>query len=285
MSWRWPAALVGLFWLGLYGPVIGRLAVVWSGDPSWSHGPLVPAAAAAALWLRLAGLRAAPRHPDPRAGYPVLFAALALRLAGGLVDTVAAGNAGLFLQGLSLVLLLAGGVALLCGRGWLRLTAGPIGFLLFMVPLPAALVEAVSLPLRSWSTAIAASGLPRLGVPVLREGNVLVLPGAAVGVADACSGLHSLISLLAVAAALVLFGGDDEPGWLLPALLVSALPLAAVANALRIAALALGAAHGGVSGAVHTASGVALFAFGVTALAFEAWSLRGLWACRRRAAA
>ena len=95
-------------------------------------------------------------------------------------------------------MVLAGLVLLVLGREFLRVLMFPIVFLLFMVPLPAIVVNAVSFPLQLFAAKTATFCLFNFGIPVLREGNVIVLAGTTLEVAEACSGIRSLQALLAL---------------------------------------------------------------------------------------
>ena len=138
----------------------------------------------------------------------------------------------LFLSRLSLIPVLAGLVVLFLGWRFLRAVAFPWLFLLLMIPVPAILFNQITFPLQLLASRIASTLLPLAGVPVLREGNVIRLPEMALEVAEACSGIRSLMSLVTLA---VMYGYLLERRWLVRwVLALAAVPIAVAANSLRI---------------------------------------------------
>jgi exosortase len=155
----------------------------------------------------------------------VLALALALLLLGQL-------GAELFLARLSLVILLAGLVLLFLGSNFLRALLFPLAFLLLMIPIPAILFNQITFPLQIEASRVATFVLRLLGVPVLREGNVIILPVMSLEVAEACSGIRSLMSLTTLA---VIYGYLMERRiWLRVLLALASIPIAIVANSVRI---------------------------------------------------
>ena len=158
-------------------------------------------------------------------GLPVLLAGAAALLLGDL-------GAENFLMRSSLIVVLAGLALFHLGRDIFRLLVFPLLFLFFMVPLPATLLYAMAAPLQNLAARNAAWTLDGLGVPVLLDGNIIHLTRQSLGVAEACSGVRSLISVLSVAvgwAALTL------PGFWGRAVFVAAVvPITILANALRV---------------------------------------------------
>jgi exosortase len=215
-----------------YRDVLAGLAAQWAADGNWSHGFLVAPLAVWLGWRRRAALAATPPYPSV-AGLAVVAAGLGLLAVGRL-------GAELFLARLSLVVVVTGAVLALWGSGRLRVLALPLAFLLLAVPWPAIVFNQLALPLQLVASQAGEICL-RLGeVPVLREGNVLVLPGTTLEVAEACSGIRSLVSLTMLA----LVVGEitlDRPA-LRAVLAALTLPVAVGANAARVAATGL-AAH------------------------------------------
>ncbi|HVA65167.1 MAG TPA: exosortase/archaeosortase family protein [Terriglobales bacterium] len=218
------AALLLVALTGLYAPVLLRLAQQWWSDSNDSYGFLVPLFC---LWLLLRQRRqwrALPFQPA-RSGWLAIAAALALLLVGQL------GSELLFTR-LSLLLMLAGLLLALLGRAWLRCLAFPLGFLAFMIPLPTLIYNQLTLPLQGLATRAGVGLVAWTGIPVLRQGNLIMLPGAVLDVVAACSGIRSLLALLALATA---YGYLTEPRWGRRLLLVLAMPpLAVASNAVRI---------------------------------------------------
>ena len=222
-------ALVGLLAL-LYAPVLAGLFGLWWGDLNYSHGLLVPPLVAFVVWSKRDALRAQPLEPSAW-GALVLAAGLLLLVFGWVVEAVGSGRGGLFVRGLSLIAVLAGLVLFLGGRGFLRILMFPLAYLLFMVPLPAGAFAMVTLPLQLQATDLTTAALQLLGVPALREGNLVQLPHVTLGITEACSGIRSILALLAGATALSWFAQDRA--WQRVVLVGSVIPVAVVANAVR----------------------------------------------------
>jgi exosortase len=142
-------------------------------------------------------------------------------------------GAELFLQRSSLIVVLAGVVWLVLGTGFLRELLFPIVFLVFMVPLPAIVMNAVAFPLQLFAAQSATFCMQAAGVPVLREGNTIVMANTTLEVVEACSGIRSLQALLALGA---IYGHFTQKAvWKRWALLVLSVPIAIAANAFRVA--------------------------------------------------
>lgn len=223
-GWVWQAGLLVLCLAWLYGAVLARLAAQWWRDPNFSHGFLVPVFAAYVIWSQRPRLRALPLRPSWW-GLPILFAAMCLLVVGVL-------GVELFLTRASLLLAFAGLVLSFLGWQFLRALLFPLAFLILMIPLPAILFNQVTFPLQLLASKLASALLPLAGVPVLREGNVITLPAMTLEVAEACSGIRSLMSLLTLA---VVYGYvlETRNSWRV-ILAVAALPIAVLANSLRI---------------------------------------------------
>jgi exosortase len=257
-------------------PGLWMLATVWSSVEYSTHGFFIPVVALAiGLWKRptLAGLAAA---PDPR-GRAVIALSFLLYLLGYLASATT-------LVGLGLVGVVTGCVLALRGRAWLRALAFPVGYLLFLVPLPAPLIAPVVASLRLVATDLAIRLMAPLELPVAREGNVLQLPQGDLFVAEACSGISSVVTLLPAAVLLAYF----RRGLGLRALLVaSVVPIAVFWNLVRVAATVVGSLHFGIERVAasepHRMAGVLTYLFAcLTLLAVDALALR---VRRRRRAA
>jgi exosortase len=141
-------------------------------------------------------------------------------------------GAELFLARFSLVLSLASLIVLFLGRNYLRALFFPIAFLLLMIPIPAILFNQITFPLQLLASKVAAAVLPLLGVPILREGNVINLPAMTLEVAEACSGIRSLMSLVTLA---IIYGYLMEKRIALRVVLaLTSVPIAVAANSVRI---------------------------------------------------
>lgn len=254
------AVLIFLAILGvLYGPILRGLVWQWWDDANYSHGFVVPLFSGFLVWQRRKELGAL----TPRGswlGLPVLLAGVGALLLG----SVGAEN---FLMRSSLIAILAGLVLFHLGPQILRVLAFPLAFLFFMVPLPATVFYAAAFPLQNLAAQNAVWTLDLVGVPVLRDGNVIHLSYITLGVTEACSGIRSLISLLALAVAWAYL---TLPGvWGMTGLVLSAVPIAVVANAGRVVTTGLLGQWFGVEyaqGFFHTFSGWLIFLFAFVCL-------------------
>jgi exosortase len=220
----WKISLIVLLVGWIYSPIVGKLASQWWHDPNFSHGFFVPAFALYVLWEQRARLRVLPRKPS-WAGLAMLAVALATLIIGVL-------GAELFLSRVSLLFVIAGLVVFFLGWRYQRAILFPWAFLLLMIPVPSILFNQITFPLQLFASKAAATVLPWLGVPVLREGNIIQLPAMPLEVAEACSGIRSLLSLGTLA---IIYGYLLEKRNLVRvALALAAIPIAVVANSSRI---------------------------------------------------
>lgn len=220
----WQAAVLLLLIAWLYGSILARLFLQWINDPNFSHGIFVPIFAAYVLWQNRSTLKQI--EPAPSwTGVPILLCALVILMLGVL-------GAELFFSRVSLLVLLAGLIILLLGWRSFRAALFPWAFLILMIPIPAIIFQRITFPLQMLASRIASLVLPLVGVPVLREGNVIVLPAMPLEVAEACSGIRSLLSLVTLA---IIYGYlMDNRQWVRVVLVLSAIPIAVAANSLRI---------------------------------------------------
>lgn len=208
----------------LYYGVVRGLVHHWSIDSNFSHGFIVPIFCGVMIWLKRKELVALPVKPSNFGLVPLLFA-MALLTMGNF-------GAELFTARVSIVFLLSGLVIFLLGWAHFRLLTFALLCLFLMVPIPAMIFNQITLPLQTLAAKIAASILELFGIPVLREGNVIVLASMPLEVAEACSGIRSLLSLGTLA---VMYSYFLEPrNWKRVALALASIPIAVAANALRI---------------------------------------------------
>src|SRR6266567_1141848 len=217
-------ALLGVLISFLYYQILGRLVVDWWTDPNFSHGFLVPAFSALVAWQNRKRLAAQEIKPS-WIGLWLIAGSLLILIVGVL-------GAELFLSRSSLVFLLAGLIIYFLGWGHFRILLFPWAFLFFMIPIPVIIFNQAAFPLQFLAAQLASSLVALVGVPVLRDGNIIQLPGMTLEVAQACSGIRSLMSLGALA---VIFGYFMEVRNLPRVLLaVASIPIAVAANGLRI---------------------------------------------------
>lgn len=209
-----------------YMPSFRQLAEVWE-NPNYSHGWLVVPIALMILWVRREELAQTPVRPA-WAGWLVLLGLLGVRALLFDRNEMWTEQATIPLVASALVLALAGWRML-----WKALPA--LAFLFFLLPLPPSINAILANPLQTLATIGSTALLQVAGLPVLSEGNVIVVGTHKLEVARACNGLSMLVSFVTLITATVLTVARDRPIWERAVLLVSSIPIALVANILRIA--------------------------------------------------
>ncbi len=266
----WQIAILAGLSLWLYAPTIVHLVSQWWHDPNFSHGFFVPVFAAFVIWQereRLTRLK-----PQPSwFGLLVLALALCVLIVGQM-------GAELFLARFSLLLLLTGMIVLFWGWRLFQALLFPLAFLLLMIPIPSIVFNQITFPLQILASKVAASVLPILNVPILREGNVINLPVMALEVAEACSGIRSLMSLVTLA---IIYGYLMEKRvamrWVL---VLSAIPISVAANSVRIIGTGLLVQYWDpdkAQGFFHTFSGWLIFVVSLIMLYLLHVLLRAIW--------
>ena len=208
-----------------YAPALRGMFQQWLSDEDMSHGFLVPIVVLWIAWRERARWRSLPAEPS--------WWGLAVLAAGASLQFVAELGAGLFTASVAFLLSVAGAVLSLGGFAWLRALALPLLLTLFMLPKLALVYNQVTLPLQLLASRIAAGILTVVGIGVIREGNNLDVGGHRVSVVEACNGIRYLLSL-GFMAVVFAYLSDTKP-WMRMALLVAAVPVAILANALRVA--------------------------------------------------
>lgn len=259
----WPTVIAGLalatsFAL-LQGPAIVKLVSDWSIDPNYSHGFLIVPVALYFAWERRARLRAASWQPSG-AGLVIVLGSIATLVAGTL-------GAELFLTRISIIGLIAGTVLFVLGWQHLRVLAFPIAFALLMIPIPSIIFNQITFPLQLLASRFGELTLQLLSIPVLREGNVIVLSNTTLEVAEACSGIRSLVSLLALG---LVYGYFSDPrAWVRATIVMATVPIAIVTNGARVAGTGIAAHYYGPDAALgffHEFSGWLVFLLAFTIL-------------------
>jgi exosortase len=259
-----------------YAPVLAALAAQWRSDENYSHGFLVVPFAAYVAWQRRRALLAAEPAPSTF-GLLIVLASAIFFVAGQF-------GAELLLTRISLIGMLAGTVAFVWGGAHLRILAFPLLFLLFMIPLPALVMNQITMPLQFVASSVGETLIRTAGIPVLRDGNVLQLPSGSLEVVEACSGIRSLVSLIMIAV-LIGYGRNTGRGAMLLGAL-SAVPVAIITNAARVAGTGLASSWIGpaaADGFFHTFTGLLMFGtalvilLGVSPIIARAAAVRPAW--------
>lgn len=256
----------------MYTPTVLELwRTIWQSEEQ-GHGPLILAVSLWLFWQKREEFAAVAQDGGRTAlGWVVLTFGLLLYVFGRSQDII------LFEVG-SQIPLLAGACAVLFGWRAVRVVAFPILFLVFMAPLPAAIIDSMTGPLKRSVSVVAEVVLYELGYPIARSGVVLQIGQYQLLVADACSGLNSMFSLSAVGL-LYLYLMGHASRWRNALIVLSILPIAFVANALRVMILVLVTYHFGDEagqGFIHGTAGMVLFVIAL-ALLFAFDSVLGLF--------
>jgi exosortase len=217
-------AWFGALLLASYAPIFARLVHQWDNDPDMSHGFFVPFVSAFLVWQRRHELMALKPRPN--------WWGLVVVLYGTAQLYVATLGAELFLARTAFVITLAGAVWMLGGTLMLRKLLFPLFLLFFMVPIPAVIYNRITFPLQLLASRLAGDALSVLGLPVLREGNILELPDQRLSVVEACSGIRSLLTLTFLS--LVYGHFFEKKTGIRMLLFLSTVPIAIVANASRV---------------------------------------------------
>lgn len=243
----------------MYFRIIPDMVQVWSHDENYSHGFLVPVIAGYFLWQRWPGLKNREVKPDG-IGLAIIVAGV-LQLLGGWFGIE------YFTMRSSLIVLLAGMTLLWFGREVLKTLALPLGYLIFMVPIPYIIYDMAAFPLKLLVTRVSVAFLKIVGVVVMREGNIIMFPTTTLEVADACSGIRSLVSLLALAVAYAFaMQTSNRRRWLV---VCSAVPIAIATNALRVIVTGILAqwwGAGAAEGFFHEFAGMTVFVLAMAML-------------------
>jgi exosortase len=274
--WVWSVILIGLILL-LYAAVIKSLVMQWWTDADYGHGFFVPLFSGYILWHARERWTKVEIKPS-NFGFVVIAGAIALLLLGSL-------GAELFTSRFSLLVLLAGMILFLAGWKMLRAVSFPLGYLIWMIPLPVIIYNQITFPLQLIASRLATAWLELAQVPVLRDGNILIMSNYSLEVVEACSGIRSLMTLMALAVA---YGYLVSPRrWVRYVLAAFMVPIAIVTNAIRIMGAGLLAHRFGpaaAEGFLHQFSGWAIFLVALVLMLGSHWILRKIDERRTRAA-
>ncbi|MBV8816943.1 MAG: exosortase/archaeosortase family protein [Acidobacteriaceae bacterium] len=223
LPWKQLLWFGGLLFL-CYAPVLYRLVLHWMSDEDMGHGFFVPVVAGYIVWQRRSVLSTIKPQPNYWGILFLVWGAIQM-----LLGTL---GAELFLARTSFLISLVGIILLVGGSAVLRAVAFPLCLLPFMIPIPAIIYARITLPLQLFASAVAENLLGLLGIPVLRDGNVLELASQKLSVVEACSGIRSLLSLSFLSLIYAYF--FDAKVWMRWVLLLSTIPIAIAANATRV---------------------------------------------------
>lgn len=219
----WCVILAGLIFF-LYSSVIKNLVLQWWTDVDYGHGFFVPLLSGYILWHERERWTESEVKPSTF-GFVVMLGAVGLLLLGSL-------GAELYISRFSMLVLLAGMILFLAGWKTLRAVSFPLSYLIWMIPIPVIISSQITFPLQLVASRLATAGLELVHVPVLRDGNVLVMSNYSLEVAEACSGIRSLMTLIALAVAYGYLA--ERRRWVRYVLALVMIPIAIVTNGIRI---------------------------------------------------
>ena len=244
--------MIGAGFAAVYWQVFGKLVHDWYYDDNYSHGFLIIPLALYLAWERRDRLQQLVPSPS-MFGMVVVVGSVGVLLAGIL-------GSELFLQRVSIVGAVVGTVLFLGGWPYARVLMFPLAILLLMIPIPAIIFNQIAFPLQLLASRFGETAMGVANVPVLREGNVLILANTTLEVAEACSGIRSLVSLFTLAVVLGYFA--DSRAWVRTLIAVSSIPVAVITNGFRVAGTGIAAHQFGpeaAQGFFHEFSGWMVF--------------------------
>ncbi|MDX6696484.1 MAG: hypothetical protein QOF02_4087 [Blastocatellia bacterium] len=302
----WKAAAIAAALAFLYFVTLSKLGYDWWTDENYSHGLLIPLIIGYILWTERERLSRVATRPSLLWGATLIFFAMLALWAG-------TAGAELYLQRLSLVLMLSGIVVYFWGFRLLRFLLVPLGLLLLAIPIPAILFNKIAFPLQLFASRCAVWAMRLFDIPVLRQGNVIELyplnshETKKLEVVEACSGIRSLMTLLTLAVVFAYFthpkrddksgsGGDDNGGnsggnsggnglldavrhypfWRSTILVASAVPIAILTNAARVSGTGILSRYYGTQvadGFFHSFSGWVIYVAAFLLLFAVGWAL------------
>jgi len=236
----------------LYFRVLQGLVSDWIHMPDFSHGFLIPIVSFYFVYERRKQLLAL--SPSTAwGGLGLIVLGILLLLLGNLATEY-------FTMRFSILVVLGGIILFLLGKEFYKTLLFPLVFLIFMIPIPSVLMDGITFPMQLFASKVAAKSLDLIGIPALREGNIILLANTSLEVAEACSGIRSLISLLALSVVFAYFSQNTTLKRVL--LVLSTFPIAIIANAARVTGTGILAHHYGdkvAQGFFHGFSGWILF--------------------------
>ncbi|MEW6213679.1 MAG: exosortase/archaeosortase family protein [Nitrospirota bacterium] len=248
-----------LSFLLLFNYTLIELFKDWSTNPNYSHGFLVPCITAFMIWQKREKLCLSSLSPSNWG--------LLILIMGMIVHVVANLGAELFTMRIAMVITIFGFSIYFMGGKITRNIAVPLGYLIFMIPIPAVLWNKIAFPLQIFASRMAEIVIRAMGISVLREGNILYLTNTTLEVVDACSGIRSLITLSALSAAFAYLSNHSIPKkWIL---FTAALPIALLVNIIRLSLTAGLASRFGekvAQGFIHEFSGLFIYLLGLVLL-------------------
>jgi exosortase len=253
----------------LFFPVLATMVQEWAIIEDMGHGFFVPLVAGYIIWQDRERILSQPVKPCRPAAILIVWGFFQMVL--GFL------GADFFVARTAFIIALAGIVWTLAGTAVLRTLLFPFLMLLFMIRIPLFVYQQMTFPLQIFASQIATLALQILGIPVLRDGNILELPSQRLEVIEACSGIRSLLSLtfLSLTYAYIF----DKRVWMRPVQFFCSIPIAIAANSVRITLTGILGEYNKdlAEGFFHTCEGWILFMLALAALICTHWLICRFW--------
>jgi len=254
--------LLGAFVIIVYLPALIVMAGRWSAhDTYYSHGPLIPLISIFIVWLKRKELSKLKINPS-NIGWILFIIGILINMIAGLWRIN-------FVSGFSLLLVLPGLVLLCLGKDFLRHLMFPILFLAFMIPLPEVAIANINFKLKIFAAQVSTVIVKGMGIPAIRDGSMIQTMHSQLMVEDPCSGIRSLIALIALGALMAYFSNISKTKKII--LFISSIPIAIGSNIIRIVSLVLVSEMYGTkiaTGWFHDTMGILVFVLAFVGLAF-----------------
>ncbi len=258
--------LITFIWL--YFPVISKMVSEWYSNPNHSHGFIIPLISIYFIWQKREHLKEAILN-STNWGILILILGLIIYIFGNL-------GAAYTTMRISMFIVLAGIIIFVFGKEYFKVLSFPFFYLLLMIPVPSYIYDTVAFPLKLFVTKYSVSFMQFVGIPVLREGNIIMLENITLQVVDACSGIRSLTALFALSIALAYLTQKTKLRKIL--LVIAIVPIAIITNGFRVVMTGiLAKSYGGVvaEGFFHEFAGIGVFMVSVVLLIAVGILLRG----------
>lgn len=262
----------GLLLIGAFFPILQKLVDQWATDEDVGHGFFVPLVAGFIVWQRRDALMNLEWKPA--------WWGVGLLVLSGIQAYIGMMGAELFLQRTAFLEALLGVLLVLGGTAVVRTLLFPLLLLPFMIPIPTVIYNQITFPLQLFASSVAETVLNAIGIPVLRDGNILELASQKLSVAEACSGIRSLLTLTFLS--LVYAYAFDKKVWMRWALLAVTVPIAIVANAGRVAITGVLSEIDTklANGIYHEMEGWVIFAIAFAMLVVAHWLINWIYGIR-----
>lgn len=274
-----PLPWVGIAWFAVlliaaYFPILRKLVNQWMTDDDVSHGFFVPLVAGYIVWQR--------RETLLNLEWKPAWWGLGLLMWSGVQAFLGILGAELFLQRTAFLEALVGLLLVMGGTAAIRALLFPLLLLPFMIPIPTVIYNQITFPLQLFASQVAEYVLLLINIPVLRDGNILELASQKLSVAEACSGIRSLLMLTFLSLVYAYF--FDSKVWMRWALFFCTIPIAIIANAGRVTITGILSEIDTslASGIFHETEGFVIFGIAFVFLAFTHWAINWVWNMRNR---